>query len=844
MYNSIWKICFFLFIVASFLGCSLGHIGSTTQATSTESEAISNGPLLLKENEISLFAGESYQFKVSGGRRPYSFAGALQNLVNPASYILTSTPELEPGNYSIEISDTSSQSVQAKLRIKGFKDRSAQVESSFAVPVSSYIKSFKSFSSTEHYALVSYSRTLGVAGTISRGKLLRSLDSGISFQSILETEDNNIFTDIFKTTSGKYLLFSTTKSGKTTQYVSIDSGNSFQQSVTIDNLNSSVIFVGAVSQNIYLTGFGVDSFGDKNIRIFISSNEGSSWTELKSISLGQAADILNATITGVVETSGNGLVVALDHEYYYANSPEASSWMIFQSSDNGMSWTRKDKFVFTASYGSNLSGFYKLSSTDLVAIGIGWNASFTGYIITRKSTDAGATWNTTNIYYNTINKTCSTVNTTQAPNGKLYVYSECMNGSNQTVAELRSSLDGSSWVLENSVTTPAVSGVAGVMTMPTNTERYVFSSYGIKLYKDQGLGQFASISSDTINLYSLTPVSASQNSNNQFQIGVNLYAGKPPWSIFVSNDGQTWSETGQFTYPSSPASLRKSSWLSDGSILAVGTVSDPSVSGHWITRRGVPSGNVYNWNTIDTYKATATSYAQATEILQTKTGTVLVAGEDRSNYLLRRTTDFTSWNPVDSQVNAVPGFGLNVDKLFQDSANVIYAFISEWASTGSTLHVRKSTDDGLTWQKLTLPFKGKSYKYTLGNNDVIYMTDFNLGQLTIRSSSDGAVSWKDIGTIPLNSSIYGPIFFDGNDLFMTGAYKVSGIVYTTIRISLTDLKVSGIEKQKYQNNNGVSYFPEYGVSLFPCDNNTFCELKQEYGSRLGERVGKIKRMIK
>lgn len=87
MYKLIKKIYFFLLIIIVLAGCSLGSIDTNTSTASTDSETKSNGQLQLKETEISLLAGESYQFQVSGGRRPYSFAGTLQSLINPASYI-------------------------------------------------------------------------------------------------------------------------------------------------------------------------------------------------------------------------------------------------------------------------------------------------------------------------------------------------------------------------------------------------------------------------------------------------------------------------------------------------------------------------------------------------------------------------------------------------------------------------------------------------------------------------------------------------------------------------------------------------------------------------------------
>jgi hypothetical protein len=845
MYKLIKKICFSVFLLLAFSACTDGKIESNSSSSSINSEEKAIAPLQLKEAEISLFAGESYQFQISGGRRPYSFNGVLQSLINFGNYTFTSSTDFEPGNYSVDISDTSSQTLQVKLNIKGFKEASAQISSSY--PVSSAVPAvaYKAFSSSQHFAIIRYSRSFSI-GSVTRTKLLSSTDSGVSFQAILESEDNTEFSDIFKTSSGKILLFLHSKDGNAKQYVSNDNATSFQNTLNIDNLKNAAVFSGSLTQKIYLAGFAKDSFGDVIIRIFSSSDDGSSWSELKEISLGQSADILSANIVNIVESSANSLVLGLNHQYYYGNSAEASSWMAFHSTNNGVSWARVEKYLYNSSYGSTLKGFHKLNSGEIVSVGIGGVTGLIGYIITRKSTDGGATWSTSNTYYNTINKSCSSVSVAQAPNGRLYVFSECKNGSNQTVAELRSSLDGSTWTLENSILSPSVAVAGSLMSMPTNTDRFIFQSYsGASLYKDQGLGQFSLLSTANVMLYSLNPISASQNANNRFQVGASVYAGqfgKNPWSILWSDDGQNWNEADQFSYPTSAAQLKHSVWLSDGSLMAVGHVNDTSFPAYWIVRRGVPSGGVYNWNTIDTFKATPTSYAVAHLIFQTSSGAVLVAGQDRSHYLLRRTTDFSNWTSVDNKPSTVNQ--VYPDKIFQNSANEIFIFLNEWTATGYNLFVRKSIDDGLTWQNIDLPFKGTKFKYSMTGKGDFYQTDIKLNTVTIRTSSDGCQTWNTVGTATINSIISGPMIYDNNDLYMTGSYIIGGIIYTTIRISLSDLKVTGMEKQKVQSSASMTDSIEYGVDFFSCDNNTFCVLRQEHGPRLGEKVGRIKRMIK
>jgi 2C-methyl-D-erythritol 2,4-cyclodiphosphate synthase len=163
-------------------------------------------------------------------------------------------------------------------------------------------------------------------------------------------------------------------------FTSSDNGANWTQSMTgYDQTYSPADFVKASNGDIYVNGVkydnGISGFINK---LYKSTNQGSSWTEVSTTGLTNLGNVHSLTI------SGNKMILGGMH----VNS--ANGAKIFTSSDNGSSWTQS-----MTGYDQTYSpaDFVTAGNGDVYVNGVKYDNGISGFINKLyKSTNQGSSW--------------------------------------------------------------------------------------------------------------------------------------------------------------------------------------------------------------------------------------------------------------------------------------------------------------------------------------------------------------------------------------------------------------------------------------------------------------------
>src|ERR1035437_8893370 len=353
---------------------------------------------------------------------------------------------------------------------------------------------------------------------ISGYGLFRSTDNGTHWTSNLNT---GILTYAFRGT--------TIYAGGSSVYFSTDSGQNWTRISDMNGFYYHVISSLAVSDsNIYA---GTDMAG-----IFLSSNNGTTWTEVNSgipanvwaiaVSPRGGTNLFAGTYSGIFRSTDNGIrwtainsgihlgekVAGYAFAFDSTNIFVGTDAGVFLSTDNGLTWTGT-----TSGLNPTAIRTIAISDVDLFA---GTNNSGIFH-----STDNGASWTAVNS-----GLTDSTV----------WALAVSPNGMGST--NLFAGTDGGVFLSTNNGTSWTPAGLA-------NNEVITFAVSGTNLFAGTNSGVFLS----TNNGESWTQTGLQNTIVYSFAIsGINLFAGTRANVFLSTNNGISWINTGipiPFSYP-------------------------------------------------------------------------------------------------------------------------------------------------------------------------------------------------------------------------------------------------------------------------------------------------------
>ncbi len=225
----------------------------------------------------------------------------------------------------------------------------------------------------------------GVSGYIN--KLFKSTNQGVSWSEVVTVGLTDLGNVHSLTVSGNKMLLAgmhVNSANGAKIFVSDDNGATWSSSITgYDVTYSPADFVTASNGDIYLNGVKYDSgiAGFIN-KLFKSTNQGTSWSEISTTGLTDLGNIHSLTI------SGNKMLLAGMH----VNS--ANGAKIFVSNDNGVTWSSSIS-GYDQTYGP--ADFATVDNGNIYINGVKYDNGIGGYVNKLfKSTNQGASWSEVN----------------------------------------------------------------------------------------------------------------------------------------------------------------------------------------------------------------------------------------------------------------------------------------------------------------------------------------------------------------------------------------------------------------------------------------------------------------
>jgi hypothetical protein len=398
---------------------------------------------------------------------------------------------------------------------------------------------------------------------------------------------------------------------------------------------------------------GTWSFGENGGGVFLSTNNGSSWTAMNS---GLTFKDVAALAVSPKGASGTNLF-AVSSKPYEGNH-------VFLSTNNGLSWTEVSRIRLRV--GTEIPEYSYPSVHCLAVSGMNLFAGTRGVFLSK---DNGSTWNAAREGLPKINPseydaiTCLSwvEESLFAGTDENGVYVSTNNGSSWTAAH--HGLPKDPW--DSSRYTPIGCLVSSQQNLFAGT-----SYGGVFLSTNKGTAWSAvneglpKDPNDTTRYSSVSSLASS---------GENLYAGVFLGGVFLStNNGTTWTEVNRGLTNKSVLAL-----VASGTSLLAGTCGDDNSLG----------GVFLSTNTGGNWVAASTHLSRIVVTAFAASGTNLFAGSKCGDGVFRSTDNGTTWNPVNAGLPNTAVYSLLVrsPNLFAGTDSGVFLSSnngSSWAATG------------------------------------------------------------------------------------------------------------------------------------------------------------------
>lgn len=213
--------------------------------------------------------------------------------------------------------------------------------------------------------------------------------------------------------------------------------------------------------NIYVSGYGSTKSSGYHWFIRKSDNKGATWTTVDDY---QVASGVVAEPTSITADQ-NGVL--------YASGSSNNRWVVRKSSDAGLTWSTVDSYQGTG--GVSVSRAIGTdANNNLYAVGISYSSKQGESIWTvRKSTDAGATWQTVDSYQLMAGKLTQASAVNIDNNGTIYVTGYGQNANGYNWVTRMSNDNGATWSTIDVYQLKA-KGLAMAQTVWTDANSHVY----------------------------------------------------------------------------------------------------------------------------------------------------------------------------------------------------------------------------------------------------------------------------------------------------------------------------------------------------------------------------------
>lgn len=471
---------------------------------------------------------------------------------------------------------------------------------------------------------------------------------------------------------------------------------------------------------VYTAPLGVAPFSET---VTVTDNYNLSQTAQVKVRAFEIKDSYNYNTTTIASDSQLNSIAqdSLGYLYVTGDGYDASSsaqMVTRKSSDSGATWTTIDTFVVSGAINTYAKSIYIDNSDNIYVVGSYGMGSGGGGIIVRKSSNRGVSWSTFTVYSsNVVGSSAAAYGIDKAPNGDLYVSGNLTVLDSAVWSVFKSTDGGLNWSLLTSYSYPSAKRSTAYSVVTTSaTTIYVAGSI-----------------SDT-----------------------NFVS---HWVVQKSTDaGATWTLADDFLYSAGKsAEAFKIVKNTAGDLFVAGYGSDASYVQNWIIRKSSDGGATWSNFDVYVYSASRASFAQGIVIDSSNNIYAVGTGSDSSyvgHWLVRKYASAGGASIV-MNYNAVSGIAATGTSIFISSTGDLYsggfaAFSSTNPGNANHWLLRKSTNAGSTWSNVDDFYISKgisgSGKGIVESANVLYSAgsanDASFAHWIVRTSSDVGVSWN------------------------------------------------------------------------------------------------------
>jgi hypothetical protein len=224
-----------------------------------------------------------------------------------------------------------------------------------------------------------------------------------------------------------------------------------------------------------------------------------------------------------------------------------------------------------------------------------------------------------------------------------------------------------------------------------------------------------------------------------------------------------------------------------GNFFVAGSAYDQNNRTHWVVRRSIDNG--LTWQTVDDflYQADADTKQDSAPVLgKDPRGNLYAAGFGFDNtgkvhWIVRKSTDDgTTWNTVDDFKYSI-GSATMANGFTSDSNGNLYVSGYGYSKTGYTWLVRKSSDAGSTWNlvdqfQLTKGSASETTNIASDTNGNVFATGIGNTRWIVRKTADAGITWNIVDNFQnqANYSLPRAVTADKNNhLYSAGTGTVS-----------------------------------------------------------------------
>lgn len=409
------------------------------------------------------------------------------------------------------------------------------------------------------------------------------------------------------------------------------------------------------SSNVYVTASALDFSNVTNL--FVRKYNGS-WSTKTQYNLSSAFG--SGQLTGIA-IDGTTISVA---GYSYDASSKVK--MVFlQSNDSGNTWPTSNQYINELRPPNEVNDLMEFSGNLFIG-GYQKDSNFVQTWHLKKSTDGGATWNTSEIY-NLVTLKSSSINALAGNSTYNSLFSVGFAEDNSSIPHWivrKSSDSGSSWSISDDFSFQVgYASRANASYVDANGKLYVVGESQVSSYDQKWMVRRSSdngVTWNNLDIYNTSGFKASalainQSAGNIVVAGYDEQAAGIKATIRYSSDGgATWVLGDQFVYATGKPAMYKTMTRDNlGNLYVSGHVEDFSGVAKWFIKKSTNGGA--NWATIVNSSFIAGKNSEIHKLSADTNGNIYAAGEytagDNTRYwVLRKSSDYgTSWVTIDKK---------------------------------------------------------------------------------------------------------------------------------------------------------------------------------------------------